>query len=140
MPGAFAMLVSVMGFLTLIAMAYLARKEIRGWKICRSKKAFLLGQAFIGYVLLFLLIGIAMDIIPGMTLLAANIREALIEIFAITYPLGLWTAIHNHGEDEIQGESKDTERKPAKGRKGANTSLYVRKDIIRYSHDQRRSW
>lgn len=131
--GAFAMLMSVMDFLTLIAMAYLARKEIRGWKIFRSKKAFLLGQTFIGYVLLFLLIGIAMDVIPGMTLLATNIREALIEIFAITYPLGLWTAIHNHGEGEVQGKSKNTERKQAKGRKGANTSLYVRKDIIRYS-------
>lgn len=93
MPGAFAMLVSVMGFLTLIAM----------------------------------------DVIPGMTLLATNIREALIEIFTITYPLGLWTAIHNHGEGEVQGKSKYNERKQAKGRKGANTSLYVRKDSIRYS-------
>lgn len=55
------------------------------------------------------------------------------EIFTITYPLGLWTAIHNHGEGEVQGKSKYNERKQAKGRKGANTSLYVRKDIIRYS-------
>lgn len=133
MSGAFAMLMSAMGFLTLIAMVYLARKEIGGWKIYRSRKAFLLGQTFIGYVLLFLLIGIAMDVIPGMTLLVTNIRGALIGIFAITYPLGLWTAIHNHDEGEIQSESKDIERKPVKGRRGANTSLYVRKDIIRYS-------
>lgn len=132
MSGALAMLVSVMGLLTLNAMSYLAYKEIRGWAICRSEKAFLLGQTFIGYVLLFFLIGIAMDVIPGMTLLVPDIRGALIEIFAITYPLGLWTAIHDHGEGGIRSEPKDIKRKQAKEREGGNASLYVRKDIIRY--------
>lgn len=90
--AAFAVIMAVMSLLTLAMMTVLVYREAGwGWQIFKSGKACRFGKLFLGYILLFLGLGIGVDIIPGMASLVESIRRTLMSMFAITYPLALWT-------------------------------------------------
>lgn len=134
--GAFAFIVAFMSLLTLALMVNLAYKDEGRWKgMLDSEKAFRLGRPFLMYYMLFLALGILVEIIPGMATLISGNSGTLISMFLVTYPLTLWSKFSdidgNHAEKQTGG-TMETKNHQNHERNRRTTSIYVRKDILRY--------
>lgn len=134
--GAFAFVMAFMSLLTLALMANLAYKD-EGWGrgMLDSEKAFRLGRPLLMFYRLFLAFGILAEIVPGMAALISCNSGILISMFMTTYPIALWNKFTdidgNPAEKQADGttETKNHENH-VETRK--ETSIYVRKDILRY--------
>ena len=134
--GAFAFVMAFMSLLTLALMANLAYKD-EGWGkgMLDSEKAFRLGRPLLMFYRLFLAFGILAEIVPGMAALISDNSGILICMFMTTYPIALWNKFTdidgNPAEKQADGttETKNHENH-VETRK--ETSIYVRKDILRY--------
>lgn len=134
--GAFAFVMAFMSLLTLALMANLAYKD-EGWRkrMLDSEKAFRLGRPLLMFYRLFLAFGILAEIVPGMAALISDNSGILISMFMTTYPVTLWNKFTdidgNPAEKQADGttETKNHENHEEARRE---TSIYVRKDILRY--------
>lgn len=134
--GAFAFVMAFMSLLTLALMANLAYKD-EGWGkgMLDSEKAFRLGRPLLMFYRLFLAFGILAEIVPGMAALISDNSGILICMFMTTYPIALWNKFTdidgNPAEKQADGttETKNHENHVETRRE---TSIYVRKDILRY--------
>lgn len=134
--GAFAFVMAFMSLLTLALMANLAYKD-EGWGrgMLDSEKAFRLGRPLLMFYRLFLAFGILAEIVPGMAALISRNSGILISMFMTTYPIALWNKFTdidgNPAEKQADGttETKNHENHVAIRKE---TSIYVRKDILRY--------
>ena len=134
--GAFAFVVAFMGLLTLALMVNLAYKD-EGWGkgMLDNEKAFRLGRPFLMYYMLFLALGMLIEIIPGMAALISSNRGTLISMFLVTYPLTLWSKfsdIDGNPAEKQTDEITETKNHENRNETRRGTSIYVRKDILGY--------
>ena len=134
--GAFAFVMAFMSLLTLALMANLAYKD-EGWGkgMLDSEKAFRLGRPLLMFYRLFLAFGILTEIVPGMAALISDNSGILISMFMATYPMALWNKFTdidgNPAEKQADGTTETKNHENHEGTR-RETSIYVRKDILRY--------
>ena len=122
--------------LTLALMANLAYKD-EGWRkgMLDSEKAFRLGRPLLMFYRLFLAFGILAEIVPGMAALISDNSGILISMFMTTYPVTLWNKFTdidgNLAEKQADGTTETKNHENHEGTR-RETSIYVRKDILRY--------
>lgn len=134
--GAFAFVMAFMSLLTLALMANLAYKD-EGWGrgMLDSEKAFRLGRPLIMFYRLFLAFGILAEIVPGMAALISCNSGILISMFMTTYPIALWnkfTDIDGNPAEKQADGTTETKNHENHEETRKETSIYVRKDILRY--------